>query len=366
MMKDSGQKQKAIRYCVAMGTVPYLEVLVRYNAEVSDVTSDITDIDVLGIKPSGANRTQRIVFDCKTLAKVSGISRAFWAAGLKQFVKADDTFVILAKAAPEGHRLAVGTLGVRLFSEPLFDRFAAAASKDYFADSSYLERMDAWEQVFSARKDYPRLEELINYLTADAPLEENPVAGFRSLLAKFKRAEGEIDSSKAVHRAIFGMMLSQALIFLSEMACALHDIFDAGADAARFEKLLRYYVWGGKENYELRQRLNIALKAAKGINEPASFDLPNWDQFKELMRAYLDAPFALGAACLPMKEISFREISPVGAKQDFELSRRLKANNRIHQFSLVLLNYFSGLTRLTKECCAVYSTKISELSAMKS
>lgn len=155
--------------------------------------------------------------------------------------------MILNKAAPEGHRLAAGTLGVRLFSEALFDKFASSASKDYFADSSYLESMEAWEKVFEARKTYPPLEELVNYLTADGPLEDNPAAGFRSLLAKFKRAEGEIDPSKEVHRAIFGMMLSQALVFLSEMACAFHHVFDADAKPAQFERMLRYYVWGERK-----------------------------------------------------------------------------------------------------------------------
>lgn len=365
-MKDSGQKQKAIRYCVAMGVVPYLEALVRYDADVSDVVSDITDVDVLGVKPCDYSRSQRIIFDCKTLAKVSGVSRALWAAGLKQLVSADDAFVILNKAAPEGHRLAAGTLGVRLFSEPLFEKFAASASKDYFPDSSYLESMEAWEKVFDARKAYPRLEELVNYLTADAPLEHNAAAGFRSLLAKFKRAEGEIDPSKPVHRAIFGMMLSQALVFLSEMACAFHNVFDADANPAQFEKMLRYFTWGGKESYELRHRLNVSLKAAKGISEPPNFDLPNWDEFKELMRAYLDAPFSLSAACLPMKELAFREIATTAAKQDFELSRRLKTNNRIHQFSLLLINYFAGLTKLTKDCCDTFSKRIAEVSAIKS
>ncbi|MDR5802610.1 hypothetical protein [Caballeronia sp. LZ001] len=363
-MKDSGQKQKAIRYCVAMGVVPYLEAVVRYDADVSDVVSDITDVDVLGIKASDANRSQRIIFDCKTLAKVSGISRALWAAGLKQFVEADDAFVILNKAAPEGHRLAAGTLGVRLFSEPLFDQFAASASKNYFAESSYLESMEAWEKVFEARKSNPRLEELVNYLTSDAPLENNPAAGFRSLLAKFKRAGGEIDPSKPVHRAIFGMMLSQALVFLSEMACALHYVFDANGNSAQYEKMLRYYIWGGKEGYELRQRLTVSLKAAKGMDDLPSFDLPNWGEFKELMRAYLDAPFSLSAACLPMKELAFREIATNAAKQDLELSRRLKANNRIHQFSLVLINYFAGLSMLTRECGTRFARTIPEVGAI--
>lgn len=114
----------------------------------------------------------------------------------------------------------------------------------------------------------------------------------------------------------------------------------------------------------MRHRLNVSLKAAKGINEPPSFDLPNWEDFKELMRTYLDAPFFLSAACLPKKELAFREIATIAAKQDFELSRRLKANNRVHQFSLVLINYFAGLSKLTRVCCDAFARKIPEVSAI--
>jgi hypothetical protein len=42
-----------------------------------------------------------------------------------------EAFVILAKPAIEAHRLAGNSFGVRLFSEPLFDKFATSASVDY-------------------------------------------------------------------------------------------------------------------------------------------------------------------------------------------------------------------------------------------
>ena len=364
MMKDSGQKQKAIRYCVATGMVPFLEVLVRHAAEVSDTVADITDVDVLGITPAGTDKPKIVLFDCKTLAKQSGINRAFWAEGLKQFVGASEAFVILNKAAPEGHRLAANKLGVRLFSEPLFDSFASSASKDYFPDSSYLETMEAWEQIFSAGKAYPGLDGLVSYLTADAPLESNAIAGFRSLLAHLKRSEGEVDPSKPLHRCIYGMAISQALVFLSDIASTFHSVFDASASQADFEKMLRYYVWGGKESYELRSRLNLALKTAKGVNEPPSFDLPNWDQFKELMRAILDAPFSIGSACLPIKEMAFREICDRRTKPELELARRIKANNRVLQYSLIVIGYLSGLSRLTRDCYDHYRKTLGELSAI--
>ncbi len=114
MNKDAVQKQKAIRFCVANGVVPYLEVVVRYVGEVADIEADISDVDVLGIRPSSIQGGTKTIFDCKTLNKVSAISRAMWAAGLMRLIEADEAYVILNKAAPEGHRLASNEIGVRL------------------------------------------------------------------------------------------------------------------------------------------------------------------------------------------------------------------------------------------------------------
>jgi hypothetical protein len=63
--------------------VPFLEVVVRSGADLSDSVEILTDLDVLGIEAIGDGGLRRTIFDCKTTNKMSPINRAFWAAGVK-------------------------------------------------------------------------------------------------------------------------------------------------------------------------------------------------------------------------------------------------------------------------------------------
>ena len=84
-----------------------------------------------------------------------------------------------------------------------------------------------------------------------------------------RHISGEMDPSKDLHRSVFKLALAQFSIFVNEMIRDFHNIFDPQADKNQFERTLRYYI-SGKENYDLRQRLNIALKAARGVAESPS------------------------------------------------------------------------------------------------
>ena len=46
--KDRYYKELAVRYCLARGAVPFLEVVVRNVSDLSDSVAVLTDIDVLG------------------------------------------------------------------------------------------------------------------------------------------------------------------------------------------------------------------------------------------------------------------------------------------------------------------------------
>lgn len=349
MIKDTQQKIKAVRYCVALGIVPHLEVVVRYAADTSDSPADITDIDVLGMRPCTDAGIVRIIFDCKTLSKMSAINRALWAKGLMALTNSNEAFVILSKEAPEAHRLAGNSFDVRLFSERGFDSFAESAAKDYLVPNSYIENLQAWERLFSFTKNYPPLHDTIKYLGSTALLQINAAQGIRGLMSQMKQAAGEFDPSKDTHRAVFKLALSQFTMFICVMVRDFQNIFDPQADKMRFEKTLRYYIWGGRENYELRQRLNVALKAAKGVADSEPFEFPAWDRFVELFRAYLDAPLTIGAMCLPIKDMAFRELTD--AKEDLErrLTARWKTNNRNRQFAIMASTYFIEAIKLPRE-----------------
>lgn len=362
MMKDTQQKIKAVRYCVALGLVPHMEVLVRFLEDTSNSPCDLTDIDVLGIMPGSEAPSRRVIFDCKTLNKMSPINRAFWAKGLMAITHSDNAFVILSKPAIEAHRLAGNSFGVKLFSEKLFDSFASAASADYLIPNSYLENIESWNKLAEIHKKFPALEELLMYLNSSALLQLNGAQGIRNLLGHMKLAAGELDPSKDLHRAVFKLALAQFSMFVNDMVCNFHNIFDPQTDKAQFERILRYYIWGGKENYELRQRLNVALKAARGVNEIEPFELPGWDRFVDFFRGCLDSPLSLSAICLPLKDLAFRELSLQIDDVDRRLSARLRANNRVRQFSLAAAIYFTEATKIPRVFCDAFSGELNLLT----
>jgi len=349
MIKDIHQKLKAVRYCVALGIVPHMEVVVRFSSEVSETPTNITDVDVFGIKPCDDSPSHRILFDCKTLNKMSAINRALWAKGLVELTHSDEAFVILTKAAPEAHRLAGNSLGVRLFSEKLFDSFARTVAKDYAVQNSYLENLAAWERLAEIPSKQPALDDFWAYLTSSALLETHGTQGLRSLMAKCKKIEGELDPAKDAHRALFNLILVQFCLYMSEMVRDFHNIFNPEMGKGEFEKIVRYYVWGGKESYDLRQRLKSALQNAKGIVEIEPFEFPAWEKFVELFRTFLDAPLLLGSVCLPLKDLAFREVSTPTTELDRRLAMRLESNSRVRQFILTSASYFIEATRLPRE-----------------
>src|SRR3569623_95402 len=361
MIKDTYQIIKAVRYCVALGFVPHMEVAVRFVADVSDSPCDLTDIDVLGIRPGAESASLRVLFDCKTLNKMSPINRAFWAKGLMAITNCSEAFVILSKPAIEAHRLAENSFGVRLFSEPLFDTFAVSASPDYLIPNSYLENVDSWAKLTEARKHYPALLELLTFLNSSALLQVSGTQGIRNLMSHIRHASGELDPTKDIHRSIFKLALAQFSVFVNDLVRDFHNIFDPQADRQQFERTLRYYIWGGKENYELRQKLNNAIKAARGVTEPEPFEFPAWDKFVEYFRGCLDSPLSVSATCLPIKDKAFRELTIPDVDIDRRLSSRLRANNRIRQFSLAAAFYFTDAAKLPREFRETFSTELNTL-----
>lgn len=349
MIKDAVQKQKAVRYCVAHGYVPYMECIVRFSGDTSDSISDITDVDVLGVSPAGESPTRRLVFDCKTLAKTSGVNRSIWAAGLLHLVNADGAFVILSKAAPQGHRLAANKIRVNLFSEKLFDQYAQASSKDYVDNITYLDNLSSWDILWDMRAKFPRVASLVEYLTSEAGFEQNPAAGFRSLLSKLKQAEGEFDVSKPEHRMLYGIVVSQAITFLAGVVREFNTLFDPEMKLETFQKSLRNYIWGGREGYELRKRLQAALHADRP-EDGQDVQLPGWESFVELVRSLLDAPLHAGSPALPIKDLAFRELSTPSMLADDRIKRELTSNPRARQFALSANRYIGSLSRLLKDC----------------
>lgn len=353
MIKDRGQKKLAARFCAVQGIVPFAEVIVRSSSSLEEAPSDITDLDILGIDIGRFGSRQKIIFDCKTANKQSGINRALWASGLKDFVKAQAAFVIQMKPVPNSHRIAAASFGVNIHTEDSFRRYASSLSQDFGRDVTYLDDMDRWDDLIATGKQYVPLSDIIFFVATQSALETSGPKGVRNGLSAIMKAAGELDPSKPTHRMVFGSYLSAFLLHSVFCASDLRNVFEFGMSQAEFEKLLRYFLWEGRENYELRRKLRRALveRGATSVDQ-SEFDLPEWNRLIELFRSFLEAPEALAPLPLLAKELAFRAGSTnasVKIDADRRISSMFAANNRARQFIFSSAAYVCAAAGLPRD-----------------
>src|ERR1700692_3254276 len=118
--KDRFLKELSIRLALARGMAPILEVAVPSLSDLSDTIEVLTDLDVLGVEYSADGGLRRTIFDCKSSSKMSPINRAFWAAGVKDYTRCNEAFVILGNPAVINHRFSALSIGVDLHDEKSF------------------------------------------------------------------------------------------------------------------------------------------------------------------------------------------------------------------------------------------------------
>ena len=216
---------------------------------------------------------------------------------------------------------------------------------------TYLDNTAAWELVGGISRINAALDELVYFLLNDAPLQLDASSGFRSLISKLRRAEGEFDAAKHPHIAMWGLLLCESLRFLSEIATEFHNIYDPAMEKEKFETLLRNFIWGGKESYSIRQK----LRTTKLGDAATAFELPGWPRFLEMMRSFLDSPHLVSSGILPIKDLAFKILCVESTLADSRIKRELSANSRVRQFSLSANKYLGSLSPHFKDCADHYS-----------
>jgi hypothetical protein len=160
---------------------------------------------------------------------------------------------------------------------------------------------------------------------------------------------------------LFGAVTSAFLIGLSLSASSLIQIFQFSMAKGDFEKTLRYFVWEGKENYEIRLSMKTAMDRARGETPSAGFDLPEWPRFVQVMRSFLDAPEALAELPYLMKEVAFRGVQSFRLDPDEHLRKRFLSNNRARQFIFATVSYLVHANQLPKEFSSQMELDINNL-----
>lgn len=362
--KDTAQKEKAIRYCISNGMLPYLEVIVNNVREITDVRTVITDLDVIGLEISRRGSVRRTLFDCKTVGKMSAINRAFWAAGVMAYVGCHESYVILTKKASEAHRVSAKTLNVHLFQESDFEIYAESANVNYLDRKYYSAHISAWHAYYLVFEKHDALKALGEYINTRVPLESDFAKSLRELLGIVRINKGELNPEKDEHMSIYCSLVLSFLLVMIPITSQLADIFDTAMSQSEYEKVLRYYVWGGRDSYIQRRDLKNSVQEVSG-GKKGELELPGWERFVEVSRGLLEAPASIKEALIPCRELSLRYLSVKDSHKDFQLSLRLRASNRILQFMIAASGYLYSSAGLPKDFHDTFKEEISSLLDLK-
>lgn len=347
--KDIHQKEMAIRYCLVNEMVPFLEVNIKNYRELSDTSTLITDVDVLGVNIESSGRQSKVIFDCKTLGKTSPINRAFWASGLMQFSGCSEAFVILRKKASEAHRLSARQIGVYLFDERQFCNFAESCSLDFCSDYCYSTSISNWINFYSSASGNSKLEQFVEFLNNDLPTEQDVTKAFRKFLVGLEKVKGELDPDKNKHKAIFNYALS---IFMYLMAKIIHDfraVIDYEISEVDYGKLMKYYIWGGRDSFMLKNKMTEMYSSTTKSSVAPEPEIKSWPSYLELSRKLLDSPRDIQKCVFPIREISFMNVASRTNEKDKFTSNYVSNNKRVRQFSTSAARYLVDAVKLPKE-----------------
>jgi hypothetical protein len=312
--KDRFQKELAVRFCLARHAVPFVEVVVQSAADLSDSVELLTDLDVVGVESSGNGGLRKVIFDCKSGNKMSSINRAFWAAGVKEYTGCNEAYVILKRKAVHNHRLSALALNVDLHDEDSFKDLGRTLDQAFPADDCYQAALSRWNAVADAYAKNSWCAPLFHLVRNAVPLTQVPASTFRRILAEMRAVRGNFDPGKSEHLSIYFDVLSSLFVLWASIGRDIRRFYEPSMSKSAFQTVLRYYVWGGKESYNIRQQLRD--RGVAGANN-ADFDK--------------------------------------------RLAVRLKENTRVRQFSVALSDYVVAASGLPKDMAKRFQSVVFSL-----
>lgn len=142
--------------------------------------TDVTDIDVLGIRFNELFQAQRVICDCKNKVKSKPYERIFWASGLGNFVGADEIFVALPKTQNEIIEFAHSG-GVRIITNDFISNYFVETEAKGLSDFNYFE--DVEKQIELVGKENKAIQDML-LIARKQFLNRNPYIGVNIALDK--------------------------------------------------------------------------------------------------------------------------------------------------------------------------------------
>jgi len=289
-MKDAHQKEMISRHFGARGWYTQIETPVFFESSLEAKPKEITDIDVLALRPGNDLRWELILADCKTRKGQSPVNRALWIKGLMDYYSATSGIIILggSKNIEKDHKLFAADLNITILHESEFDNYDRSiiypdGSKDYPVSAEDITGLK------NLGERYPKIVPLLNYIYCIAWNEANRIEYIRKVIGELKSTSKEIDPNNNDHIAAFYEACSIFSIGLAECTGIVFNQYLKPDTKKDLDEALRVIIWGGRSQYEFISKLRRELMTAKGV-KPTELTLPNWDIFIELSRNLLENP----------------------------------------------------------------------------
>jgi len=353
--KDRHQKEMAIRYCLVRGVSPCLEVMVPSASDLSDTVENLTDIDVLGLEFIADGGFRRTIFDCKTASRMSPINRAFWAAGLVSYTGCNDAIVVLKGRAVYNHRISALRIGVDLHDELSFEDLGRTFDLEFSKDFSYQASIDRWNDVFELYKINEWSGGLYNLGRNIAPISREPWRVFRKIVADMRGVRGYFDPDKHAHVVLFFDVLAAVFLLWSSMGREVRRFYDPKMTKGEFETALRYYIWGGKESYHIRQGLLNRVDAGESTQE-----FPAWEKLVRLAGLVMSAPQEVFGCVSVCRDLSIRIACGRNKDHDSRMLDFFASNRRARQFILAVSDYVIAASGIPKDFLRRVQSELSE------
>lgn len=354
--KDRHQKEMAIRYCIARGVSPCLEVLVPSASDLSDTVETLTDIDVLGLEFIVDGGFRRTIFDCKSTNKLSPINRAFWAAGLATYTGCDDAIVVLKNRAVYNHRISALQISVDLHDDLSFEDLGRTFDPEFGRDNSYQSSIDRWNAVYEIYQTNSWSDNLYNLGRNLAPVTHEPWRAFRRVVADMRGVRGQFDPAKDAHVSLFLDVLSAVFVLWSSLGRDIRRFYDPKMTKVEFETALRYYIWGGKESYQIRQEIRQRAEVANSVRE-----FPAWDKLVSLAGLVITAPQEVFGCVGVCRDLAIRLACGKNEDHDKRLSASFASNRRARQFVMAAVDYMIAASGIPKDLSVRIQNELSGL-----
>jgi hypothetical protein len=348
-MKDRAQKQTALRLCVANRWFPQIEVDVGAGSSVQQTEVLVTDLDVFGSIPDEFKGFRTVIFDCKTGAKESPVSRAFWLKGVMERMQADQGFCVLKKTNIElDHRLMANRLGVILLAEDEFNLYAAATCPTYAMPLGYCAEMDLWDKLFEVPKQFSKFKASIVFLRSGYWMVDDPAEACRKIVWALRSLHPEMDPKRPEHLAIFFEFCALFSRSLAILVCRVFRAYLHPAKQGDLADALLILLYGGRDAYEYRNHIFKKYGVQKGaVADGSELSLPEWDRFLNLTRQLLDAPTAAQRVPLILREVAFATLA---SDSKLEFARILCSESaQGARFSLFVPDYLSRAAKLPSD-----------------